>query len=136
MLYQLADKWLDAFAKWPPMNQLAYSAVILLAGLVLTAILAYMVYLFVYYATVAVRGWPEEPGRPTWADIAYLNRQMEAYRTWEKQRLLQTKSVPSTPRSSPSSKTADHSDVPQPTRPAPTSAPACTTGSPGSRSGG
>lgn len=84
-MYALMDKWLESFAKWPPMHQMVFSAVMLLAGLVLTAILVYVLYLVIYYATVAIRGWPDDTDRPTWKDIAYLSRTMEAYRQWEKQ---------------------------------------------------
>jgi hypothetical protein len=79
------DKWLESFGKWPPVHQMVFSAVMLLAALVLTAILVYVLYLVIYYAAVAIRGWPDDTNRPTWKDIAYLSRTMEAYRQWEKQ---------------------------------------------------
>lgn len=100
-MYALLEKWLESFGKWPPMNQMAFSAVLLIAGIVLVAILVYVLYLVLYYLAVACRGWPDETDRPTWKDVAYLNRMMESYRQWEKQQ--QAKQRPSTKPSSTSS---------------------------------
>lgn len=114
-MYALLEKWLESFGKWPPTNQMLFSAVFLIIGLVFAAVLVYVLYLVLYYLTIVCRGWPDDTDRPTWKDVAYLNRQMEAYRLWEKQQ-QKTKSQPSTRPSSTSSKTPDHSDAPQPTR--------------------
>ena len=111
-MYALTEKWLDAFRTWPPTNQMLFSTVLLLAGLVLTAIVVYVVYLVLYYVAVAIRGWPDDTDRPTWKDVVYLQKQMEAYRQWEKQQALKQRS--STKPSSTSSPPARERTEPQP----------------------
>lgn len=120
-MYALVEKWLESFGKWPPVNQMVFSAVLLLAGLVLTAILVYVLYLVLYYAAVAVRGWPDDTERPTWKDVAYLNRMMESYRQWDKQQQQQKTRPSPTTSPSPPSKKSESTGPPSP--PAATSAP-------------
>jgi len=82
----IAERWVEAYAKWPPTNQLAFSAVLLLAALVVLVVVGYLFYLLVYYAAVAVRGWPDDTDRPRWSEVVALSRSMEAYKEWEKRR--------------------------------------------------
>ena len=59
------DKWLDAYAKWPPMNQLVFSCVGIIAALVILFLFGLWLVQMVRYIAVACRGWPkEEEERP------------------------------------------------------------------------
>lgn len=82
------DRWLEAYAKWPPVNQLVFSAVVLIVGLVLVAILLYVAYLVLYYGVIAVRGWPDDADRPSWKDVIHLNDAIEAYKEQEGRKRL------------------------------------------------
>lgn len=52
------DKWFEAFVKWPPMNQVVFSAVVLIFLLVLLVLLGVWLSGVIYHITVLFRGWP------------------------------------------------------------------------------
>jgi hypothetical protein len=87
------DPWFEAYRSWPPMNQLTFSVVLLMAGVLLVVLLMLAGYQFVFYVAVWVRGWPpvktkDDPTRPTWADVREFSKLAEAYRRWEKERAV------------------------------------------------
>ena len=72
------DKWLDAYALWPPMNQLIFSCVALLAFLVVLFLFGLWLIMLARYIAVARRGWPHEPHAEITAlrsEIARLTRE-------------------------------------------------------------
>lgn len=71
------EPWFEAYRTWPPINQLAFSAAALLAGLLLIILALFAVYHMVQFMVILARGWPPtrvDPTRPKWDEIRELNR--------------------------------------------------------------
>lgn len=63
------EKLLDAYAAWPPNQQLIFAVIVLVIASVLSFVWGWWLMMFardfVYYLTVWLRGWPDEPSSPT-----------------------------------------------------------------------
>ena len=52
------DKWLDAYSKWPPMNQLLFSSVVVAASVLVLFLFGLWVIQLFRYIAIARHGWP------------------------------------------------------------------------------
>ena len=57
------DKWLDAYSKWPPVNQLLFSSVFVAAIVLILFLFGLWVIQLFRYVSIARHGWPGE-GEP------------------------------------------------------------------------
>lgn len=55
----MLDKWLEVYAKWPPMNQLVFGVIVVFGFAVFAAIAVYACSLIPYYTAVLIHGWPD-----------------------------------------------------------------------------
>lgn len=73
------DKWLDAYSRWPPMNQLIFSGVFILAVVLVLFLFGVWVIQIFRCVSVARHGWPGEDkpvntnGQDMAAVLALLN---------------------------------------------------------------
>lgn len=91
------ESWLEAYAKWSPLNQLAFSAFVMTLGLVVLILCMISGYYLIQSLVVVIRGWPpikNDPSRPRWEDLKELNNLLASHRRWEER---QSMTVPTAP---------------------------------------
>lgn len=88
-----AEHWVEAYARWSPAHQVGFSAVLLLAAILLVVLAGCCLIRLAHLMVACLRGWPEDATRPAWKDMVELSRAMERYRAWEKSHPLPPKVV-------------------------------------------
>ena len=73
----MLDKWLEVYAKWPPMNQLVFCVIVVFGFVVFAAIAVYACSLIPYYMAVLMHGWPDVV-RPVELDWSTVIRDLTA----------------------------------------------------------
>lgn len=61
------DRWLEAYAKWTPSNQVVFAGFLVMAGLALVGLTILVLNYGLFYLSVWARGWPttdKKTGKP------------------------------------------------------------------------
>lgn len=56
----MLDKWFEAFSKWPSGNQVIFSGIMLICGMLLMVLFGLWINTFIYHLSILFRGWPPD----------------------------------------------------------------------------